>query len=231
MGREDRSKPMGCEIARSSDRLRFRPPWLERSRSRKATETAIDGLRPGDRRTETQPDPDAGASAGDRTGRKVFGRTGRENIGCQVPVFGQDHVSVRVGSAAMPAPFAMRLDLQVSLSHPTSDRAASPVALPCTVRSRKAAKWPGGRRLEDQTDRQADGAESWLTVPESTTSGANRGAGRLRPAPLSRFAAVYRAGYDEREIRTRSCPAVARRDACSGLAAARERRHACARRR
>ena len=31
----------------------------------------------------------------------------RENIGCQVLVFGHDHASVRVGSAAMPAPFAL----------------------------------------------------------------------------------------------------------------------------
>ena len=39
----------------------------------------------------------------------------RENIGCQVLVFGHDHASVRVGSAAMPAPFVLCTALAVWL--------------------------------------------------------------------------------------------------------------------
>jgi hypothetical protein len=37
----------------------------------------------------------------------VFGRHGRGDIGCQAPAFGQGHASVRVGSAAMSAPFSV----------------------------------------------------------------------------------------------------------------------------
>ncbi len=117
----DRANPVGCRggIAETvfgpdgrCNRSRLRPstegliaePPVE---GRPATEARVFG--PGaPERGDWRVEPDAGASAGDRTGSGAFGRGGRENIGCQVPVFGHDHASVRVGSAAMPAPFAMR---------------------------------------------------------------------------------------------------------------------------
>ncbi len=105
-------------------------------------------------------DPDAGASAGAITGQSSSDGWKGKTSDAKFSLFGADHASVRVGSAAMPAPFALRPWVRAVSTNDAKDHGESGRLgvdrLPYLGLSRKAQSFPAlpvNHELRDESKR------------------------------------------------------------------------------